>query len=142
MQNFKQIILTALAKTVSEHGYQGTVKNRDIHEQALAHRLAFHLENSGSFTGYHVDCEYNRHGDDPKQDANGRKFRPDIAIHVRGNNNSNLAMIETKKFNDTDEEKESTKRELGSRKVRYRYQRAFLVIFPSLVITDGSIIEI
>lgn len=142
MQNYKQIISTALAKVVSEHGYQGAVQNRDIHEQALAHRLAFHLENSGSFTGYHVDCEYNRRGDNPKTDANGRKFRPDIIIHVRGNDDSNLVMIETKKFNDTDEEKETTRRDLSNIKDEYRYQCAFLVIFPEQIVTDDSIIEI
>ena len=33
-----------------------------MHEVALCHRLAVHLENSGKFTGYLIDCEYNRAG--------------------------------------------------------------------------------
>ena len=31
-----------------------------MHEVALCHRLAFHLENSSKFTGYLIDCDYNR----------------------------------------------------------------------------------
>lgn len=115
MQNYEQIISTALEKVISEHGYQGAVQNRNIHEQALSHRLAFHLESSDSFIGYHVDCEYNRHGDDPKTDDRGLNFRPDIVIHVRGNDENNLIMIETKKFNDPKEEIQTTRQNLEQR---------------------------
>jgi hypothetical protein len=142
MANYKQIILEALTKVVSEHGYQGTVSNRDIHEQALAHRLAFHLENSGFFMGYHVDCEYNRHGNKSKTDNQGKIFRPDIIIHIRGNDDNNLIMIETKKFNDTENEIETTELNLKERSKEYKYQHAFLVIFPEAEITEDSIINI
>jgi hypothetical protein len=142
MENYKQIILLALQKVVSEHGYQGAVQNRDIHEQALAHRLAFHLENSGSFVGYHIDCEYNRHGDDPKTDDQGLKFRPDIVVHIRGNDEDNLVMIETKKFNDPEEEIQTTLENLKVRSKEYNYQHAFVVVFPETEIPESAIIEI
>jgi len=32
-----------------------------IHEQTISHRIAVYLE--PLFNGYHVDCEYNKHGD-------------------------------------------------------------------------------
>ena len=142
MENYKQIISTALEKVISEHGYQGAVQNRDIHEQALAHRLAFHLENLGSFVGYHVDCEYNRHGNDRKTDNTGLDFRPDIIVHIRSNDDGNLIMIETKKFNDSMKEIEATRQNLERRSREYRYQHAFLVIFPEQIITNNSITEI
>ena len=141
MKNYREIIIEALQKTISEHGYQGTVQNRDIHEQALSHRLAYHLENSNFFTGYNVDCEYNRHGDDTKEDSEGR-FRPDIIIHVRGNDDDNLIMIETKKFNDPAQEIEEVTQDLQRRKREFRYKNAFLVIFPENEILNNSIFEI
>ena len=44
MSNYKQIILDALENVVSEPYYE-VVHN--MHEVALCHRLAVHLENSG-----------------------------------------------------------------------------------------------
>ena len=141
MINYKKIILEALQKTISEHGYQGAVQNRDIHEQALSHRLAYHLENSDFFGGYHVDCEYNRHGDDVKEDSKGR-FRPDIIVHVRGNDDSNLIMIEAKKFNDPKPEIDSAIEDLERRRREYGYDNAFLIIFPENNIDNNSIFKI
>ena len=140
MSDYKQIITEALQKVVSENGYQGAVSNRDIHEQSLAHRLAFHLECSGYFSGYNVDCEYNRHGETVKTDAQGRKFRPDIVIHSRGDD-ANLLMIQTKKFNDSTEEVEIAKDDLKSQARKYRY-KPFLVTFPKTEVDQNSILEI
>ncbi|HEY4505751.1 MAG TPA: hypothetical protein VJG67_03605 [Candidatus Paceibacterota bacterium] len=140
--NYKNIFEIALEKVVAEHGYQGVIRNRDIHEQALAHRLAYHLEKSDLFTGYHIDCEYNRHGDDPKIDEHGDNFRPDILIHVRGTDDDNLIMIETKKFNDSPQEIETAQRNLASRKDYYRYKHAFLIIFPETSLQENSVVEV
>ncbi len=141
MPSYKQIILSALSKVVSEQGYKDYV-NRDIHEQALAHRLAFHLENSGFFVGYNIDCEYNRHGYETKRDSRDNPFRPDILIHVRGNDDSNFIMIETKKFNDPSKEKKKEAKSLSDRKEAYGYRYAFLVIFPEEKITGDLVKEI
>ncbi len=136
---YKQLILKALDKVVSEPGYLDDVKNRNIHEQALAHRLAYHLENSGWFVGYMVDCEYNRHGADQKTDESGKCFRPDIVIHVRGNDDDNLIMIETKKYYVPRREEETAKTDLANRSAYYCYRMAFLVIFPENEITEDSV---
>jgi hypothetical protein len=37
----------------------------DVNERTLAHRLAVYLERR--LPDLHVDCEYNRHGHDPKR---------------------------------------------------------------------------
>lgn len=137
-RGYERIIREALHRVVSEQGYT----SRDIHEVALAHRLAYHLETSGCFTGYMVDCEYNRNGRRKKRDDHGRLFRSDIVIHVRGNSDNNLIMIEAKKFNSADE-RETTKKELRSRKETYCYEMAFLVTFPeNNEISDDSVIEV
>ena len=95
MKNYKQIISDALKNVVSEANY-----DHNIYEVALCHRLAFHLENSGKFTGYSIDCEYDRDGDGNTLKTNPEdcEFRPDIIVHIRGSDkNSNLIMIEAKK---------------------------------------------
>jgi len=139
MSNYQKIISDALEKVISENGYQTTVRNRDIHEQALAHRLAVHLEHSGCFIGYLVDCEYNKHGDNKKRDSEKKLFRPDIIIHIRGNDDFNLIMIETKKFNDPPDEITDAIENLIKRSSDLNYKHAFLVIFPEDSITEDSI---
>ncbi len=37
----------------------------DVNERAIAHRLAIYVQNA--FPDWHVDCEYNRDGHDPKE---------------------------------------------------------------------------
>lgn len=145
----KSIILEAMQKTVSENGYlvlleNEEVQNRDIHEQALAHRLAVHLEHSGYFSGYNIDCEYNRDGEDPKRDTEKQLFRPDIVVHVRGPAGPNFIMIETKKFNDDAQELLEAKEKLLSHKNQFGYDHAFLVIFPKNMnsLDNSSITEL
>lgn len=132
-------------KVVSEQGYMtSNVQNRDINERSLTHRLAFHLESSGFFTGYSVDCEYNRRGIDTKTDNSGNSIFPDIIVHVRGQSDSNLIIIEAKKYNDPPSEKQDAKEKLSSEKRRDGYHHAFLVIFPERQndISENSILEI
>lgn len=81
---------------------------RDAHERSITHRLAMYLEHRFSSAGWVVDCEYNRHGDTPKQlpqcqqgppdleALDARSVYPDIIIHVRGEP-KNLLVIEAKK---------------------------------------------
>ena len=52
MSNYKQIISEALEKVVSECYYK---KVHNMHEVALCHRLAVHLENSGEFDDYLIE---------------------------------------------------------------------------------------
>lgn len=140
---YKNIINESLNKVVSEPGYQGVVRQRFLHELSLTHRLAVHLENSGYFNGYIIDCDYNKHGDGNKVDsASNKEFRPDILIHIRGNDEDNLIIIEAKKSDDPQHEIVSAQENLRNRRIQYRYKYAYLVIFPENEITNNSIIEI
>src|SRR5450756_2575994 len=69
-------------------------------ERSITHKLAEYLQQR--FLSYNVDCEYNRHGVDVKrlshecnQENNGRVY-PDIVVHLRGNDNHNVLVIEAK----------------------------------------------
>ncbi len=77
----------------------------DVNERTISHRLAGYLE--PHFSGWNVDCEYNRNHDDPKRleiprrkvpndDTQARTVFPDIIIHKRGTDD-NLLVIEMKK---------------------------------------------
>lgn len=84
----------------------------DVHEQAIAHRIAVYLE--PVFSENHVDCEYNNDLDS----ETGRKrvrypdrtedsdVRPDIVVHHRGLNgrNHNILVVELKKLPGTEDE--------------------------------------
>lgn len=83
----------------------------DASERSIAHRLACHL--GDSFPGWHVDCEYNRDGHNPKRlqslpalppGRDERAVYPDIIVHHRGTSD-NYLVIELKKTSnpETDE---------------------------------------
>jgi hypothetical protein len=80
-------------------------------ERSITHRLAVYLEEP--FTGWNVDCEYSRIGEDRSVykrlllpsaenvthfDMDGSRVYPDIVIHHRGQNqpSDNLLVIEAK----------------------------------------------
>ena len=81
----------------------------DVNERCIAARLAMYLREH--FDGYDVDVEYNRHGTDKKQlydliynhncprdrDDEGHTVLPDVIVHRRGVDDSNLLIIEMKK---------------------------------------------
>ena len=81
-------------------------------ERAFAHRLAVHME--GSFPGWDVDCEYNKHGMNIKAlegiqacDEQKRTDRiyPDVIVHKRTNDSpieENLLVIEMKRNDECD----------------------------------------
>ena len=90
----------------------------NLNERSITHKLAEYIQKY--FSDYNVDCEYNRmpnkrnnNGEAeakfiPKElhlnvsqtcsdDDKGTTVYPDIIIHKRGNNDSNLIVIEVKK---------------------------------------------
>ncbi len=98
----------------------------DVHEQAVSHRIAFHLESvlgERKIGQLHVDCEYNKHIEGSKNIAlqaipradllkcrcwacaelakkrlpPRKEFRPDILMHHRTDDESNRLAIEIKK---------------------------------------------
>ena len=121
---------------------------RGVHEQAISHRLAVLFEKE--FSGYNVDCEYNKHLSDTKKfesdlektdckcsdcrerknssDSNQKRFRPDIIIHRRGNGDHNLICIEIKKSEDCDYDIAKLKH-LTSEEYRYQYSLGVFINF-------------
>lgn len=65
--------------------------NRELHETAINHRLAYYLENLFGYyniNGYHCDIEYNRYTNQRKmvhsiQNNKSIEVRPDILVHKR-----------------------------------------------------------
>lgn len=116
----------------------------DANERSLTHKLAEYLQQQ--FTDWHVDCEYNRNGPEPKTLPEWRSIRvaanhtdattvfPDIIIHRRTTPESqrckaeNLVVIEAKKS--TTAARSQDKAKLRAYLSEYGYDYAFLVIFP------------
>ncbi len=83
---------------------EGHLLDKDLGERALTHRLAVHLEHQ--FSGWDVDCDYNRLGERrlklPKgsivstDDDSGKSVFPDIVVHHRSVP-ENLLAIELRK---------------------------------------------
>lgn len=108
----------------------------DVNERSLTHRLAVHLERE--FEGWHVDCEYNRKGHDPKvldlpidqgvpsNDTEARTVFPDVIIHRR-NSNANLVVIEARKEGRNHGLDQRTKLRAYVEQLGYRY--AIYVLF-------------
>ena len=79
----------------------------NVSERSIAARLAMYLREY--FADYDVDVEYNRHGEDTKKlhdliyrhdcprDRDGQTVLPDVIVHRRGTDDSNLLIIEMKK---------------------------------------------
>lgn len=78
------------------------------HEQSLSFRIGHYLIDTFE-PKYQVDCEFNRHGKDPKRlsekslnhrstgQCHNQGDRPDIVVHSRGSDDYNLIFIEIKK---------------------------------------------
>ena len=143
MSNYKQIILEALRKVVSEPYYEVV---HDMHEVALCHRLAVNLEKSGKFDHYLIDCDYNRAKKDVKRTRKGKNktcgFRPDIVVHKRGSGENNLIMIEAKKASSSQKQKDDARDRLRRNGNEYQYKYAFFVVFPKDYVEEKSVIEV
>jgi hypothetical protein len=99
---------TALNKLVAALGefyaHEASLLDKDAGERALAHRLAVHIEKQ--FSGWEVDCEYDRLGERTLRLPHGtivstddhfaKSVFPDIVVHQRDIPN-NLLAIEFRK---------------------------------------------
>jgi hypothetical protein len=105
---------------------------RENNEVTISCKLAQYL--FLKISGYHVDCEYNRHLNNPKKmklDDTRKIIKPDIIIHRRGTDEDNLVYIEIK----TDHNNES--REKDYKKIKattdlkgeYKYKLGIFIDF-------------
>lgn len=130
------------------------------HEQAISHRIGVYLEQVFASKKLNVDCEYNKHLGDPKRidlhDLNPesykscgcdpckkitsqniheileKDFRPDIVLHLRGNDRRNLIVIEVKKsrecpFDEAKLKSLTKPRDIGG---EYGYELGVFIWFP------------
>ena len=76
-----------------------------VNEQTITFRLGVYFHSL--FDDYHVDCEYNRIWDEPKACvlAGKQSMKPDLIVHRRNSDKSNLFCLEAKKDYLWDDEK-------------------------------------
>ena len=106
-------------------------------ERCIAHRLAVYLEDE--FGGWHVDCEFNRHGEEgarnPKRVSaspalpesrkgqGSKDVTPDIIVHRRRRDDQNLVAIEVKPSDSDDipTDREKLRKYLTDAHLRYAF---------------------
>lgn len=101
MQTELNKLIVALGEFYARETY---LLDRDLGERTLTHRFAVHIERH--FSGWEVDCDYNRLGERnmrlPKgtivstDDPLGKSVYPDVVVHQRDIPN-NLLAIEVRK---------------------------------------------
>ena len=105
--------------------------NRELHEIAINHRLAFHLEyliEKYGICGYHVDIEYNRYFNNRKgvqslKTGDLIEVRPDIIVHKRTRDepDSHFLVVEAKKRKLSDKDHSHVKAIMHDKSYRYKY---------------------
>lgn len=120
----------------------------DLSERCIASRLALHLQSS--FPEFSVDVEYNRAGDAAKRlglpeecansfDDDGLALVvPDIIIHTRGPDGTNVLGIELKKQHDRRGPNCDRKR-ISALKERFGYQFGVLIVCETRRVDAASI---
>lgn len=110
---------------------------REGNEQTIAFRVGVYLHELLKETPYarfNLDCEYNKHGDNPKERPNGSRMRPDLLIHSRGNDKYNILAVEFAgwwKLRDRHHEVEEDRnklKELTDQNYDYKYRLGALVL--------------
>src|SRR5690349_24603826 len=101
MQTELNKVVAALQEFFARENY---LMERDLGERTLTHRLAVYIEKQ--FSGWEVDCDYDRLGDRTMRlphgsivstdDHYGKSVYPDIVVHQRDIPN-NLLAIEVRK---------------------------------------------
>jgi len=124
-EDIKKRIIDAI---VALYRYDYELIDKNANERSITHKLAEHLQKE--FPYWHVDCEYNRYGNETKKLLNSERVFPDIIIHHRGKD-ENLVVIEAKKQFDRSSistKKDEKKLKKFSEDPHYKYQYAFLLI--------------
>ena len=99
-------VITALERLLADDEHLLRV---DANERSISYRFGMYLQ--AALPDYHVDCEYNRTGVDPKridhlylqtdsEDTEGKTVFPDVIAHIRGLPR-NYLVVEFKKSSST-----------------------------------------
>lgn len=104
-----------------------------VGERAIVFRFALYLQNLLSddmFSGYNLDCEYNRNGTRSKSLPSFKNGTyPDVILHKRGRNDGNLLVIEFKTYWNSNQEKDRKKiEEFTSPDGNYRFLRGYTIL--------------
>ena len=124
-------VLAALDCLLREDAYLLKV---DANERSISHRFGMYFQ--AQLPNYHVDCEYNRDGVEPKrigfldlstnaEDTEGKTVFPDIIAHVRGTK-KNYLVIEFKKSTSS-VDRSIDRRKLSGYKCDLKYDFALFV---------------
>jgi len=114
--------------------------NRELHETALNHRLAFYIEQGLlelKISNYNVDIEYNRNFSDKKRvKINGVRIpvRPDILIHKRMRTTEetpHLLIIEAKKHKTISHDINKVKGFMEDIKFQYKFGLTISYVYDS-----------
>jgi hypothetical protein len=107
----------------------------DVQERSISHRLAMYLQEL--LPKWHVDCEYNRDGHEPKmlnlypeirkEDDEGSLVLPDIIVHKR-TKPKNLLVVEIKKSTTRRDNKHDLKKLTAFREQLFYAHALFLEI--------------
>jgi hypothetical protein len=91
-------VQTRLSDAVREfRARDGDLLRLGVHERTLVAKIACYV--ARRFRAYHVDVDYNRHALDPKRlerPAVAGLILPDLIVHRRGDDFSNLIVVEVK----------------------------------------------
>lgn len=115
----------------------------DANERSLTHRFGLYLQDA--LRDWHVDCEYNRNGLDPKRylpllelmrrlevhgdvrDTQGKTAFPDVIAHHRGTTDNYLVMEFKKTSSQVDDAVDFEKLEAFKNDPRLRYRFALFI---------------
>ena len=137
--NIDDIVKRAIEEFIEE---QSELLKDDVNEQTISHQLAIKL--AYLFPDYHIDCEYNRNGNDVKKliyavssksKPKKRNIVPDIIVHKRHTNNNLLAIEIKKTTNPEDSIKDLNK--LAAFKEQLGYKHTLFVRFKTGISTPG-----
>ena len=145
MQTELNKVITALHEF---YAHEAFLLERDVGERALTHRLAVHFE--GPFTGWEIDCDYDRLGDRTLRLPHGsivstddhlaKSIYPDIVVHQRAIPNNLLAVEVRKSANHQPLEHDQHKlRALTDPHLRFAYWVGVLLTLGKTQVTKSEV---
>jgi hypothetical protein len=130
------------------YAQEGFLLDKDVGERAITHRFAVHLERQ--FSGWQVDCDYDRLGERTLRlprgsivstdDHLGKSIYPDVVVHRREIPNNLLAVEIRKATNHTSVEHEQHKlRALTDPHLWFAYWIGVLVVLAKPNVTMSEV---